>query len=150
MEPACNRSGPDLLSDGTTTHFTGSELSRLRRLLRSSTVRHVAYLAGGLGGAWGRYRPLETPDGIAPIGPTTTDDIMHVGGSQRMTCGAVPDLDEFERQVLVAPDGDGNLGVVERRLDTRAARILLDTYLLGDSRESAAAAQALKERADGL
>ena len=39
---------------------------------------------------------------------------------------------------------------VERRPDQRVARILFDTYLLGDSRESLAAAQALIKRARDL
>jgi len=44
-------------------------------------------------------------------------------------------------------DADGNLGVIERsRVDDRTARILLDTYLLGDVRQSAAAAAGLERR----
>ncbi|MHA6523386.1 hypothetical protein [Tessaracoccus sp. G1721] len=142
----------DLLSTGTTTKFTGSELSRLRRVLRTATPNHLAYLAGGLGGTWARYRALETVRGLPPIGPSAASDIIgfDIAGPRRVSFVEVEDLNDFETRALVAPDGEGDLGVVERRPDRRVARILLDTYLLGDSRESSAAAQALSERAHDL
>ncbi|WP_182781066.1 hypothetical protein [Tessaracoccus sp. MC1627] len=142
----------DLLSTGTTTAFTGSELSRLRRVLRTATPNHLAYLAGGLGGTWARYRALETVKGLDPIGPSAANDIIrfHFAGPRKMSFVEVEDLNEFETRTLVAADGEGDLGVVERRPDRRVARVLLDTYLLGDSRESSAAAQALIERARDL
>ncbi|WP_141679964.1 hypothetical protein [Tessaracoccus lapidicaptus] len=142
----------DLLSTGTTMHFTGSELSRLRRVLRTATPHHLAYLAGGLGGTWARYRGLETVTGLVPIGPSAVSDIIRFDtvGPREMSFVEVDDLNEFETRALVAPDGEGDLGVVERRPDRRVARVLLDTYLLGDSRESTAAAQALMERARDL
>lgn len=150
--PRATAAALDLLSDGTTAFFSGSELSRLRRVLRSSTVNHIAYLAGGLGGAWARFRPLEELKGLEPMGPTAANATIPLGitGTREMTFAAVPDLNLFEREVLVAPDAEGTLGVVERPLDTRGARILLDTYLVGDSRESAIAADLLQERADAL
>jgi len=61
---------------------------------------------------------------------------------------AYPNIfDRFELDHDVTLDADGNLGVVQRPgIDERTARILLDTYLLGDARQSAAAASALEER----
>jgi hypothetical protein len=61
---------------------------------------------------------------------------------------AYPNIfDRFELDHGVTLDADGNLGVVQRPgIDERTARILLDTYLLGDARQSAAAASALEER----
>lgn len=61
---------------------------------------------------------------------------------------AYPNIfDRFELDHDVTLDADGNLGVVQRPgADERIARILLDTYLLGDARQSAAAASALEER----
>ena len=142
----------DLLSTGTTTWFIGSELSRLRRVLREATPNHLAYLAGGLGGTWARYHTLEPVEGLDPIGPSAAGDVVRFDmvGPRRMSFVEVDDLNEFETRALVAPDGEGDLGVVERRPDGRIARVLLDTYLLGDSRESSAAAQALMERARDL
>lgn len=86
------------------------------------------------------------------MGPTAANATIPLGitGTREMTFAAVPDLNLFEREVLVAPDAEGTLGVVERPLDTRGARILLDTYLVGDSRESAIAADLLQDRADAL
>jgi len=58
------------------------------------------------------------------------------------------DLDRFEIDQDVILDADGNVGVIERSMvDDRVARILLDTYLLGDARQSAAAATELQRRA---
>lgn len=71
-------------------------------------------------------------------------------GTRKMSFAEVDDLNKFETRALVAPDGEGDLGVVERRPDRRVARVLLDTYLLGDSREPSAAAQALIEHARDL
>ena len=61
---------------------------------------------------------------------------------------AYPNIfDRFELDHDVTLDADGNLGVVQRpSIDERTARILLDTYLFGDARQSAAAASALEER----
>lgn len=142
----------DLLSTGTTTKFTGSELSRLRRVLRTATPNHVAYLAGGLGGKWARYHALESVEGLDLIGPSAAGDIIQLDtvGPRKVSFMEVDDLNEFETRALVTTDGEGDLGVVERRPDRRIARVLLDTYLLGDSRESSAAAQALLERARDL
>ena len=58
------------------------------------------------------------------------------------------DLDQLELEHDVVLDADGNLGVIERAyFDGRAARVLLDTYLLGDERQSSAAASRLEVRA---
>ena len=70
-----------------------------------------------------------------------------VPGEGWLTFVQTDDLDRYELEHDVTLDADGNLGVVERPgIDDRPARILLDTYLLGNARQSAAAASALEER----
>jgi hypothetical protein len=70
-----------------------------------------------------------------------------VPGEGWLTFVQTDDLDRYELEHDVALDADGNLGVVERLcIDQRPARILLDTYLLGDARQSAAAASELENR----
>lgn len=142
----------DLLSSGTTTEFNGSELSRLKRVLRTSAPHHLAYLAGGLGGTWARYRRLEDIKGVDLAGPSAARDLLKLTllGRRKIDFVVVDDLNTFETRTLVALDGEGDLGVIERRPDRRTARVLLDTYLLGDARESEVAAQALIERARGI
>ena len=136
----------DLLSDGQTTRLAASERSRLKARLSSLTARDIAHAAGGLG-TWSRYR------GDAPastrIGPSAVDaaQLGIVPGEGWLTFVQTEDLDLYELEHEVTLDADGNLGVVERpSIDDRPARILLDTYLLGDARQSAAAASALEER----
>ena len=68
-----------------------------------------------------------------------------------MTFVETEDLGRLELAHDVTLDADGNLGVVERPVsDVRTARVLLDSYLLGDARMSAAAGTALEDRAHGL
>ena len=136
----------DLLSDGHTNRLAASERSRLKARLSSLTARDIAHAAGGLG-TWSRYR------GDAPastrIGPSAVDaaQLGIVPGEGWLTFVQTEDLDLYELEHEVTLDADGNLGVVERpSIDDRPARILLDTYLLGDARQSAAAASALEER----
>lgn len=60
-----------------------------------------------------------------------------------MRFAELADLDQFEAKQPVAADPDGDLVVIERSHDNRVARQLVDTYVLGDARESAAAAAKL-------
>jgi len=108
----------------------------------------MAHAAGGLG-AWARYRG-KAPTGQVWIGPSAvkTDELGIVPGEAWLTFVQTDDLDRFEINQDVILDADGNLGVIERStVDDRVARILLDTYLLGDVRQSAAAAAELERRA---
>ena len=74
-----------------------------------------------------------------------------VPGEGWMTFVETDDLDRLEQGHDVILDADGNLGVVERPVTTpRPARLLLDSYLLGDVRVSAAAANELEQRAHDL
>ena len=68
-----------------------------------------------------------------------------VAGESWMRFGQVDDLGRFEATQPVLADPDGDLVVLERVRDDRWARQMVDTYVLGDSRESAAAARALEE-----
>jgi hypothetical protein len=140
----------DVASTGTTARLTSSERSRLRSRLRSITAAEFAHAAGGLSGTWARYTTNDTKLGT-DIGPSATNlaSLGIVEGNTGITFICTEDLDQFERVNTVTIDPYGNLGVVERAIDNRAARILLDTYLLGGGRESAAAAAALERACRG-
>lgn len=138
----------DLLSSGGTDRLSSSERSRLRARLKKMSARDMAHAAGGVG-AWGRYRGDDL-SGLIRIGPSVVDQsaLGIVSGQGWLTFVQIPDPDTFEIDHDVILDPDGNLCVVERaRPDDRDARILLDTYLLGDARQSAAAAAELERRA---
>ena len=137
----------DLLSDGHTNRLTASERSRLKARLSSLTARDIAHAAGGLG-TWARYRG-DALDASIRIGPSAVDAarLGIVPGEGWLAFIQTDNLDRSELEHDVTLDADGNLGVVQRpSIDERTARILLDTYLLGDARQSAAAASALEER----
>lgn len=137
----------DLLSDGHTERLAASERSRLKARLSSLSARGIAHATGGLG-AWARYR-CDAPSAIARIGPSSVDasQLGIVPGEGWLTFAQTEDLDRYELEHDVTLDPDGNLGVVERLcVDERPARILIDTYLLGDARQSAAAAAELESR----
>ena len=138
----------DLLSTGRTDRLSASERSRLRSRLRAMSATDMAHAAGGLG-AWARYRG-KPPIGLVRVGPSAanTGELGIVSGQGWLTFLQTDDLDRFEIDHDVILDADGNLGVIERStVDDRTARILLDTYLLGDVRQSAAAAAELERRA---
>nr|NLI50767.1 hypothetical protein [Propionibacterium sp.] len=141
----------DLLSTGRTGRLSSSERSRLRSRLRGMSAAAIAHAAGGLG-AWARYRVMQVPD-LPRVGPSVVDEIGLgiVPGGGWVTFVETVDLTGFELTQDVILDADGNLGVVERpRPDPRIARVLLDTYLLGDARVSSAAATELESRAHGV
>ena len=138
----------DLLSTGRTERLSASERSRLRSRLRGMSATDMAHAAGGLG-AWARYRG-NAPPGLVKIGPSAANpgELGIVRGEGWLTFVQTDDLDRFEIDQDVILDADGNVGVIERStVDDRVARILLDTYLLGDARQSAAAAAELERRA---
>ena len=145
--PAVRDAALDLLSNGRTERLAASERSRLKARLSSLTARDIAHAAGGLG-TWARYRG-DTPYASTRIGPSAVDatQLGILPGEGWLTFVQTDDLDRYELEHDVTLDADGNLGVVERPgIDDRPARILLDTYLLGNARQSAAAASALEER----
>lgn len=138
----------DLLETGATERLDASARSRLRSRLRSMTVQEIAHAVGGIG-PWARYRG-EVPAGSTRIGPSalSSAELGLVDGGDWMTFIRTDDLDAFEVDNDVVLDADGNIGVVEREpVDDRRSRALLDTYLLGDARQSASAAMRLEERA---
>ena len=142
----------DLLSTGRTDRLSSSERSRLRSRLRGMSAAAMAHAAGGLGGGWARYRVVHVPD-LPRVGPSAADQpgLGMVPGAGWVTFVETDDLDRLELQHDVILDADGNLGVIERPVaDARSARVLLDSYLLGDARLAAAAATALEGRAHGL
>jgi hypothetical protein len=145
--PAVRDAALDLLSNGHTERLATSERSRLTARLSSLTARDIAHAAGGLG-IWSRYRG-DAPYASTRIGPSAVDatQLGIVPGEGWLTFIQTDDLDRYELEHDVTLDADGNLGVVQRLcVDERPARILLDTYLLGDARQSAAAASELEGR----
>lgn len=142
----------DLLSTGRTDRLSSSERSRLRSRLRGMSAAAMAHAADGLGGGWARYRVTDVAE-LTRVGPSVADPagLGIVPGAGWVTFVETEDLDRLELEHDVTLDADGNLGVIERpRSDSRTARVLLDTYLLGDARLSAAAAAELERRARGL
>lgn len=138
----------DLLTTGSTAGVPGTVRTRLARRLRTMTARQMAHASGGLG-PWGRYLGAERVQ-LDPIGPSRLDlaELGIVGPGGWMTFARVANLDEFELDADVRRDGNGDLGAVERSAeDGRMARALLDAYLVGDARVSAAAARELEVRA---
>ena len=139
----------DLLSTGHTDRLSASERSRLRSRLRRMSATDMAHAAGGLGSSWARYRG-KARTGLVRIGPSAAGrgELGIVPGEGWLTFVQTDDLDRFEIDEDVILDADGNVGVIERAtVDDRIARILLDTFLLGDARQSAAAAAELERRA---
>lgn len=132
------------------THL-GSEKSRLAQ----APARHgcawdcaCQWWSGDLGALLnGGSAPLDA------IGPSDVakSELGILEGESWLSFGRTEDLDAFEAEHDVTLSADGNLGVVERsEPDNRLARVLLDAYLLGDPRVSAAAAVRLEECASAL
>lgn len=138
----------DLLDSGDTDRLVSSARSRLRSRLRAMTAPDIAHAMGGIG-VWARYRG-EAPATAQRVGPSAAPaaSLGLVAGEDWMTFIRAGDLDTFELDHDVVLDADGNLGVVQRAETAPSpSRVLIDTYLLGDVRQSEAAAAALRERA---
>lgn len=141
----------DLLTSGTTRLISGPEKSRLARRLRIMDARGIAHASGGLG-IWARYSTVGSAS-LDAIGPSDVamSELGILEGESWLSFGRTEDLDAFEAEHDVILSADGNLGVVERsEPDNRLARVLLDAYMLGDARVSAAAAVRLEECASAL
>lgn len=136
----------DLASTSTTKHLAGPELARLRRILRKIDARTFAHYAGALGGRWTRFADPELGAQLPRVGPSAIDpeELGIVSGTGKTLFVSTDSLDRFTNEQLPTVDADGELGVIERIHDDRHSRVLLDTYLLGSSRESRAAAEALE------
>ena len=132
----------DLLSGGTADGLSSSERSRLRSVMRRMGVQQLA--ASSWVGVWARYRTLGDV-AAPPIGPSAADPqtLGLIPGSSWVRFADTPDLDVFEASQPVTADPDGDLIVIERPHDPRLPRVLIDTYVLGDARESEAAAHEL-------
>lgn len=139
----------DLLSGGPGDSITASERSRLRSALRVMSAQQMA--ASAWIGTWARYRTLGEVD-LRPIGPSSVNpsSLGMVAGESWMRFAQVDDLGRFEATQPVLADPDGDLVVIERTHDDRWARRMVDTYVLGDARESAAAGRELEAAARGL
>lgn len=132
----------DLIEQGSTARLSSSERSRLRASLKQATPRRIAHLAGGLEGAWARYRTVLSVPQLNGATPTAVPPDSGMLGESHLAFITTPSLDTFELDNDVILDASGNLGVIERD-QTRPAQALLDTYLLAGSRDSAAAAATL-------
>ena len=147
--PRIRQAALDVLSGGSADSIAASERSRLRTALRGMSAQQMASSAWI--GTWARYRGLGEVV-VQPIGPSVVaaSSLGMVAGESWMRFAQVDDLGRFEATQPVLADPDGDLVVVERARDDRWARQMVDTYVLGDSRESAAAARALEEAARAL
>lgn len=89
---------------------------------------------------------------VSRIGPSVMDltELGIIPGASWMHFAQVDSLDQFESTQPVIADPDGDLVVIERQRDDRWARQLIDVYVLGDARESAAAARNIEELARAL
>lgn len=139
----------DLLSGGRGEAVSASERSRLRSALRGMGAQRIASSAWI--GTWVRYRTLGDVD-TQPIGPSAVDfpSLGIVAGVSWVRFADAPDLDRFEASQPVVADPDGDLVVIERVRDERRGRVLVDAYVLGDARVSAAAARELANVVDAL
>lgn len=136
----------DLLSGGRGESIPASARSRLRSALRELSAAQIASSAWV--GVWSRYRTLGEVE-VQLIGPSVAD-LGLVPGESFVRFADVSDLDRFEASQLVVADPDGDLVVLERPHDDRLAQVLVDAYVLGDARESAASAAELRACVDAL
>lgn len=143
----------ELLDVGATSRLSASDRSRLRAKLRGMEARQIAHLSGGVGGGWGRYRRgvsrAELRD-VEPVAVVAGAELGIVGGDRRVTWFATGNLDDFELDNDVVLDASGELVVLQRVENGGRTRSLLDIYLLGSARESAAAAALIEGAAHGL
>lgn len=133
-----------LLDGRRTEGVEASALSRLRRRLDEMSAGEFAHALGGLGGGWGRYRRTARGGLAGAISVAWADEGVAGRAGRRLV--QVPDLAEFELRSPVVLDADGDLLVVEREGGVTFARRLVDTYLVGDSRASQAAAEEIERR----
>jgi len=144
------RAALELLDQGATDLATGTVLSRLKGRLREIPVPQLAYLLGGIQGRWTRYRSADDHLRVHLdlIGPSKADaqqlGLAEEGGW--MTFAEAENVADLEFDLGLLRDPSGNIGVIERAKTDGQARTLLDTYLLGDARESALARVALELR----
>lgn len=146
------RAAFDLLNTGATDRLSSSERSRLRANLRTISAGRLAHLAGGLGGAWARYRVESADRSFRGASRTASVDGLRglVVDDAFMTFLVTEDLDDFELDNDVLLDASGNVGVVERTEVGGRIREFLDTNLLAGARDSAAAAARIEEVAHAL
>ena len=139
----------DMLSSERAVSISATERSRLRSALREMSARQIA--SSSWPGIWARYRMLGSVD-VSRIGPSAVEltELGIIPGESWMHFAQVDSLDRFESTQPVIADPDGDLVVIERELDDRRARQLIDVYVLGDARESAAAGRNIEELARAL
>lgn len=151
------RAALDLLGHAETSALAGSELSRLRSRLRRMKAADIAYRLGGTAN-WYRFRSVDqTHDQIAQqvrrTGPSLLDDrtladqLGLLPGASGNLYGVVADLSAAEAEFGLILDGEGDVFLTERTGDDGAGEVLVDVFLFGDARESAAAAVELERRA---
>lgn len=139
-----------LLDQKEACFTTGTALSRLRGRLRQTTIPQLAYLVGGIAGRWNRYRSSETDlsNNLRLIGPSKANahQLGLFEGTGWMTFAEVDNIADLEIDLGFLRDPSGNVGVVERARTDGESRTLLDTYLLGDARESSLAQHRLEAK----
>ncbi len=150
------RAALELLNDGRTTLLSGSELSRLRSRLSVLSGAGIAHKLNAAAG-WFRYRSVgeasaETLAGVRLTGPSALTDerlaeqLSLLPGPASSVFGVVDDLSMAEVELALVPDGEGDIFLAERASAGGTAQILVDIFLFGDARESAAAELELERR----
>jgi hypothetical protein len=156
-EARTSRAALDLLGSVASRELAGPELSRLRSRLRRMSAADIAYRLGASAN-WYRYRSVDhTRDEVAqhvhPTGPSLLDDATQaeqlglLPGVSSNLYGVVRDLSAAEAELGLILDGEGDVFLVERSETGGTEEALVDLYLFGDARESAAAAAELERRA---
>jgi hypothetical protein len=150
------RAALDLLDHGDTGELAGSELARLRTRLRGMSAADIAYRLGGTAN-WYRYRSVDPRGSVAHrvrttgpsllAGPGLADQLGLLPGGSANLYGVVGDLTAAEAEFGLILDGEGDIFLAERSGDDGAGATLVDLFLFGDVRESAAAAGELERRA---
>ena len=155
--PRSRRAVLDLLTEGETDAMNGSELSRLRSNLRHLGAPEIAHRLGATSN-WHRYRSLgiarhDLANHARATGPSILADpqwaelLGLLPGPADNVYGIVDDLTAMEAKLDLLVDAEGDIFLVERSGDGDMAEKLVDLFLFGDTRGSAAAATELQRRA---
>lgn len=155
--PRVAQAALELLGEGSTAALEGSELSRLRSGLRVMDAGDIAHRLGAAAG-WFRYRSLEfsteaIADRVELTGPSALRDeqlaarLGLVAGPSVAVFGVVPDLAAAEADLALSVDGEGEVFLAQRDRAGGEVSVLVDMFLMGELRESQAAAAELEGRA---
>lgn len=152
----------ELLGGGRTDRLAGTQLSRLRAVLRAADVTRLAYLAEGRGALYRLRRLNGTREQLLhvtiPSGASALDAprAQRFGLTQATPAVSVvyvdrDDADELASSFALQPAAEGDVLLrVSGRPVVNDAVVALDLYSYGDTRESAAGQDWLQGALRGL